>query len=107
MKSQTGSRDTQPVTFTAEGVRDAAIRSRPAPSKFMCRYCGAIFDKEEISRPMKNQGRGILGDWVWMDDQCPKCKKGLDNWYIPTRYILGMHFKEILQRAIRYQRDAE
>lgn len=44
--------------------------------RFMCRYCGAIFNKEEISRPMKNQGRGLLGDWVWMDDQCPKCKRG-------------------------------
>lgn len=28
-------------------------------TRMMCRYCGEIFDKEEVSTPMKDKG------WVW------------------------------------------
>lgn len=66
-------------------------------TRIMCRYCGEIFDKEEVSTPMKYK------DWVWMKDKCPKCHKGMDDWYI-SDILWDMYSKEITLRAIRYNR---
>ena len=66
-------------------------------TRMMCRYCGEIFDKEEVSTPMKDKG------WVWMKDSCPKCHKGMDDWYI-SDILWDMYSKEITLRAIRYNR---
>lgn len=49
-------------------------------TKFYCIYCGRVYDKEEISRPMKAPN-GAITDWVWMDARCPGCRKGSDDWY--------------------------
>lgn len=67
-------------------------------TNFMCVYCGRVFKKEDISKPMK----GYLG-WVWMFDSCPVCKKGCDDWYIKCR--INDHL--VMLKAIRVQRNVK
>lgn len=69
-------------------------------TRFMCIYCGEKFDKEEVSHPMKN-----CPGWVWVEDQCPKCHKGMDDWYI-SDILWDMYSAEIIRRAVRYCRRA-
>lgn len=45
-------------------------------TSFYCIHCGGVFDGADISTPMKDSP-----GWVWMRDDCPRCHKGLDNWY--------------------------
>jgi len=70
-------------------------------SEMMCKFCGSIFELEDISKPMKGSAFGF----VWVDDQCPKCKKGFDDWYIPMESRTNLYFRDILPRAIRYQKN--
>ena len=70
--------------------------------RFMCRFCWSIFQKEEISTPMTNKKGERIGDWVWMRDQCPKCGKGLDDWYVPER-----EWADLWRDAVRYQRNVK
>lgn len=65
-------------------------------TRFLCIFCGESFDKEDVSIPMKNSP-----GWVWMRDSCPKCHRGMDNWYI-SDILRDMYFNQILKRAIRY-----
>ena len=44
--------------------------------KFICRFCGEVFDEEDISVPMDDPG------WINVRDTCPRCHRGMDNWYI-------------------------
>ena len=44
-----------------------------------CKFCGAIFDLKDISKPMDTPG------FVWVRDNCPNCKRGMDNWYERVR----------------------
>ena len=44
-----------------------------------CKFCGATFDIEEVSKPMPEPNP--FG-FVWMKDSCPNCNKGMDNWYV-------------------------
>ena len=44
--------------------------------RFSCRFCGDVFDQADISVPMDDPG------WIWMRDTCPRCHRGMDNWYI-------------------------
>lgn len=65
-------------------------------SNFMCVYCGRVFKEETISKPMN----GYLG-WVWMDDSCPVCRKGCDDWYRKCR--ISDPF--LILKAVRVQRN--
>ena len=65
-------------------------------TRFMCRFCGRVFEKEEISVPMKEKG------WVWMRDNCPVCRKGMDDWYVPE-----FMWKDMWLVAIRHQRNVK
>jgi len=47
-------------------------------TRMKCRFCGEIFDLKDISRPMDSSK---LFRFVWVEDRCPKCKKGMDDWY--------------------------
>ena len=69
-------------------------------TNFMCRYCGRMFKKEDISEPME----GCPG-WVWMRDSCPVCGKGLDDWYINCLWIDNDPL--FLLKAIRVQRNVK
>ncbi len=69
-------------------------------TRFMCRFCRRIFEKEEVSVPMKGNGSGPIGDWVWMLDNCPVCKKGMDDWYVSER-----RWKYCWRDAVRYQKN--
>ncbi len=42
-----------------------------------CRFCGATFDLKDISKPMDNSPL----EFVWVRDNCPNCKRGMDDWY--------------------------
>lgn len=64
--------------------------------RFSCRFCGAVFDKEDISVPMDDPG------WVWMRHTCPRCHKGMDDWYVSE--IWEKHW---IFLAIRHQRNVE
>ena len=44
-----------------------------------CRFCKAVFNLEDISKPMR------MGDFVWVRDNCPNCGKGMDDWYVSER----------------------
>jgi len=68
--------------------------------KFMCRHCGRIFEKEEISTPITNDKGERIGDWVWMMYRCPGCKRGRDDWYISQ-----ICWKYNWLDAVRYQRN--
>ena len=68
-------------------------------TNFMCVYCGRVFKKEDISKPME----GYPG-WVWMRDSCPVCGKGLDDWYDKCRRTSNQI--QVL-KAIRVQRNVE
>ena len=65
-------------------------------TRFMCRFCGRVFEKEEISTPMKEEG------WVWMRDNCPVCRKGMDDWYVSESW-----WKNEWLVAIRHQRNVK
>ena len=76
-------------------------KSRPKTTKFMCRFCGSVFNIEDVSHPMDEWNKsGILRDWIWVDDQCPKCKRGLDDWYISN-----LSWPDHWRDAVRYQRN--
>ena len=66
-------------------------------TRFMCRYCQRIFEKEDISKPMKD-----CPGWVWMRDNCPVCRKGMDDWYVSEYW-----WKNMWLEAIRYQRNVK
>ena len=53
-------------------------------TKMRCIYCGAVFDLADISKPIMNNGKSML-DFVWISDNCPRCKKGMDDWYEGVR----------------------
>ena len=55
-------------------------------TRFYCIYCGRVYDKGEISRPM-TAPNGAISDWVWMDARCPGCRKGFDDWYSPCSRV--------------------
>lgn len=63
--------------------------------RFMCRFCNAIFQQEEIAVPMKERG------WVYIRDSCPRCRRGRDDWYVSERM-----WKYEWKRAVRYCRIA-
>lgn len=65
-------------------------------TRFMCRFCGRVFEKEDISTPMKEAG------WVWMRDDCPVCRKGRDDWYVSE-----IMWKYDWLGAVRYQRNVK
>ncbi len=69
-------------------------------TRFMCRFCGRVFTKEEVSTPMTSPG-AAPGDWVWMRVSCPACRRGRDDWYVPER-----EWKYRWSDAVRYQRNA-
>lgn len=46
-----------------------------------CKFCGAIFDLKDISKPIDNSPFGF----VWVRDNCPNCKRGMDDWYERVR----------------------
>lgn len=69
-------------------------------TKYMCSYCGRVFRKEDISKPMKDDP-----EWVWMRDSCPVCGKGLEDWYISCHW--ADEFPVFLLKAIRVQRNAK
>lgn len=68
-------------------------------TRMMCRFCGEWFDKEDVSKPMG-------GGWVWMRDDCPKCHRGMDDWYI-SDILWNLSLPGIIRRATRYCRRAE
>jgi hypothetical protein len=70
-------------------------------TKMMCRFCGEVFELEDISTPMPDSPLGF----VWVKDQCPKCNRGFDDWYVSMRGGIDYYLREILPRAIRYQRN--
>ncbi len=40
-------------------------KSRPKTTKFMCRFCGSVFNTEDVSHPMDEWNKsGILRDWI-------------------------------------------
>ncbi len=40
-------------------------KSRPKTTKFMCRFCGSVFNIEDVSHPMDEWNKsGILRDWI-------------------------------------------
>lgn len=53
-------------------------------TSFYCRFCGRVYDQDEVSVPMKMPG------WIWVKDECPGCHKGMDDWYVSTTRI-GVH----------------
>lgn len=67
-------------------------------TKYMCVYCGRVFKKEDISKPMKD-----YPGWDWMRDSCPVCKKGFDDWYSKCRVCDPL----LLLKAIRVQRNVK
>ena len=52
-------------------------------TQMRCIHCGEVFNLEDISKPIHekwndhNKGFGF----VWIADSCPKCHKGIDDWY--------------------------
>ena len=44
-----------------------------------CKFCGAIFDLKDISKPMDVPG------FVWVRDDCPTCKRVTGVWYERVR----------------------
>lgn len=56
-------------------------------TKMRCIHCGEIFDLEDISKPIpeKYMGSNKRFGFVWISDNCPKCKKGMDDWYEMVR----------------------
>ena len=46
-----------------------------------CKFCGSIFDLKDVSKPMDNS----LFGFVWVRDNCPNCKRGMDDWYERVR----------------------
>lgn len=64
--------------------------------KFSCRFCGDVFDKDDISVPMDDPG------WVWMRETCPRCGKGMDDWYVSEIWMRNWIFL-----AIRHQRNVK
>ena len=54
-------------------------------TKMKCIHCGAIFNLEDISRPMKTNKGEPIGDFVWIADCCPACHEGMDDWYEKVR----------------------
>lgn len=67
-------------------------------TNFMCVYCGRVFKKEDISKPMED-----YPGWVWMRDSCPVCRKGFDDWYRRCRIRDPL----TLLKAIRVQRNVK
>jgi len=78
--------------------RKQVMRKGKAMTRFMCRFCGRIFEQEDVSVPMKDNV-GFTG-WIWMRDNCPVCKKGMDDWYVSERW-----WKYMWREAVRYQRN--
>ena len=66
-------------------------------TKMMCRFCGAVFNLDDISKPMEPQG---FLHFVYVEDQCPKCKRGFDDWYVPNS-----SWHEQWRDAVRFQRN--
>lgn len=64
--------------------------------RFSCRFCGDVFDKADISTPMDDPR------WVWMRDTCPRCHKGMDDWYVSERWM-----EDWIILAIRHQRNVK
>lgn len=74
-------------------------------TRFMCRFCGHVFEKEEISISMEsNTGKfkGWAWSWTSIRDNCPVCRKGMDDWYVSE-----IMWKYDWLGAVRYQRNVE
>ena len=49
-----------------------------------CRFCGAVFNLKDISNSMGYDSGPRFG-FVWVRDNCPNCKRGMDDWYERVR----------------------
>ena len=73
-------------------------------TRMMCKFCASIFDLKDISHPMDEWNKnGLLRDWVWVADECPKCKRGFDDWYESEDRRHG-GWPDLWRRAVRYCR---
>lgn len=65
---------------------------------FYCIYCGGVFDKDEVSVPMEQPG------WIWVRETCPRCHKGLDDWYHSTSGMTcyAHKLRAVADNAIRH-----
>ena len=80
---------------------DALVKKK-RESRMMCKFCGTIFNLEDISTPMDPP---TILHFVYVKDECPNCKRGFDDWYVSMRGGIDYYLHEILPRAIRYQRN--
>ena len=61
-------------------------------TSFYCVHCGAVFAKGEVSEPMES-----APGWVWVRDNCPRCRKGMDDWYASLNGVT--RYRRVLRAA--------